>query len=354
MKCPFVSAISILPTRKIQIHIVLVEYAYSKFCWWSIYFHVDNMLLSKVFLRKPNHLWNSLIWQRDSLGKERQNKEMTDKFNFMAEQNFSIDLKAVFFFNLGFASLTPLPLAFFACLCECGWCEQLLMATALLPLHWERRSCSSTQLACRPVSLAVLLLCHDWMLVSVAEFPLTHLPIQLCLWRSQLAWSCSVLCSEEKHGDKRWCRKSFSKEHCWYIQSFTTDFLSTSRCGTWVSEWGKQLWCISLPNFKWTCNWWMEADSAHPPTCREVPARSQQLSLRNKQNLSTKGRHQPNFLNAHSNQQSVPEVVVAATSPSGSELSPGSGWCWSHPKQVWSPVLRLRPILQLKIYLERC
>lgn len=97
MKCPFVSAISILPTRKIQIRTVLVKYAYSKFCWWSIYFHVDNKLLSKVFLRKPNHLWNNLIWQRDSLGKERQNKEMTDEFSFMAEQNFSIDLKAVFF-----------------------------------------------------------------------------------------------------------------------------------------------------------------------------------------------------------------------------------------------------------------
>lgn len=100
MKCPFVSAISILPTRKIQIHTVLVKYTYSKFCWWSIYFHVDNKLLSKVFLRKPNHLWNNLIWQRDSLGKERQNKEMTDEFSFMAEQNFSIDLKAVFFLTL--------------------------------------------------------------------------------------------------------------------------------------------------------------------------------------------------------------------------------------------------------------
>jgi len=193
----------------------------------------------------------------------------------------------------------------------------LLTAAALLPLHWERRSCSSTQLACRPVHLAVVLPCHDWMLVPLVEFSITRLPIQLCLWRSQLAWSCSALCSEEKHGDERWFRKSFSKKHCWYIQSFTIDFLSPPRCATRVSEWGRRLWCISLLSFKWTCNWWMEADSAPPPTCREIPAKSQQLSLRNKQKLSTEGRHQPSFLNAHSNQQSVPEVVVAATNPSG-------------------------------------
>lgn len=51
---------------------------------------------------------------------------MTVEFSFMAEQNFSIDLKAIsFFFYLGFASLTPLPLTFFAYLCECGWCERI-------------------------------------------------------------------------------------------------------------------------------------------------------------------------------------------------------------------------------------